>query len=58
MGDKDGLYLAVASREREKWLESGENEVCGFVQHKKFFCAVNIDLRVLGINVIDAMEVD
>lgn len=49
MGDKDGLYLAVASREREKWLESGENEVCGFVQHKKFFCAVNIDLRVLGL---------
>lgn len=36
-----------------------ENGSCGFIPCKKYICAGNIDLGILGINVIiDAMEVD
>lgn len=55
--DKDGLYLAVGSREGETWLGSGENGVCEFV-HLKYICGVSIDLGVLGITIIDFTEVD
>lgn len=57
--DSDGLQLVVDSREGDKWMDSAENGICGFVPHKKCVCAGNTDLRVLGINMtIDAVGVD
>lgn len=47
----------MASREGEKWLDSGENGVSEFGHHK-YICAANIDMGVIGINIIDIIDVD